>query len=315
MNAFVEGCDSSHPFALPEDALPIMSPTDTIANPPAGFDDDLAVELARLVVAAYDQFKPPAGAPSKWPLSPPQQLITSLSARLPIHETETFGFVSRRADTGDVYVAFRGTESADDWLVNIAVRQVTQPHSWGMVEDGFADVYGQCSGAILAALRELAPPRVIVTGHSLGGALATLCAADIHAALGLTPVLYSFASPRVGDPAFAARFNAECPGTWRVVNTEDLITTVPLATTVLEATRRSLLDDVLHLIDHIPVISNWVKRRFGWARLWRSHLIYEHIGAPVCFTKNNGTVVANHQISTYLAAVEPANTEPVRRSG
>ena len=121
--------------------------------------------------------------------------------------------------------------------------------------------------------------------------------------------LYSFASPRVGDPAFAARFNAECPGTWRVVNTEDLITTVPLAASALESTtHRSLLDDLLHVVGRMPMIT-WFSRHFAWARGWRSDLVYEHIGTPVDFTKNNGTVVANHQMSTYLAAVR--NTDQI----
>ena len=274
-----------------------------LTHVPQGFSIDLALELANLVVAAYDQFKPPAGAQSKWPLAHPHDVITTFSARLHFHDTETFGFVSRRADTGDVYVAFRGTESTVDWLVNIEVKQVTQHQSWGLVEDGFAAVYSQCSDTILGALRTLAPARLFVTGHSLGGALATLCAADIKGTLGIAPILYTFASPRVGDPAFAARFMAECPETWRVVNTEDLITNVPPSTSALETQHPSLLDSLLHVVDRIPLISGWVKHRVGWTRMWRSNAVYEHLGTPVDFTKNNGTVLANHQMSTYLAAI------------
>lgn len=275
-----------------------------ITHVPTGFNVALAAELANLIVAAYDQFKPPAGASSKWPLAHPHEVITSFSARLSFHDIETFGFVSRRADTGDVYVTFRGTESPEDWLVNVAVRQVPQQHSWGNVEDGFANVYSQCASTILDAIRGASPARVIVTGHSMGGALATLCAADIRRAVDLTTTVYTFASPRVGDPAFAQRFNADCPDTWRVVNTEDLITNVPPSTSALDARHRGLLDGILHFFDRLPLLSAWVRHRLGWTRAWRGNAVYEHIGTPVSFTRNDGTVIANHQMSTYLAAID-----------
>lgn len=276
---------------------------DALKYAPPGFSVDRACELAQLIIAAYDQFKPPPGAQSKWPLTHPHEVIAAFSARLPFHDTETFGFVSRRADTGDVYVTFRGTETPEDWLINVAVRQVPQHHSWGNVEDGFASVYSQCSSTILDAIRRSSSARVIVTGHSLGGALATLCAADIKGALGLTTAVYTFASPRVGDPAFARRYNDECPDTWRVVNTEDLITNVPPSTSALEARHRGFLDGLLHVFDRLPLLSSWVRHRLGWTQSWRGDAVYEHIGTPVSFTKNNGTVFANHQMSTYLAAI------------
>ena len=275
----------------------------TLTHIPNGFSTDLATELANLIIAAYNQYKPPVGVASRWPLSSPYELIAPFSARLPFHDTETFGFVARRSDTGDVYVVFRGTESPEDWLINVEVRQVPQQSSWGSVEEGFAAVYGQCTGTIHDAIRELTPRQIIVTGHSLGGALATLCAVDIKGALGITPIFYTFASPRVGDPTFAQRFNAELPTTWRVVNTEDLITNVPPSTSALDARHPTFLAWLLRLLARVPLISAWVRHRVGWTQLWRSNDLYEHVGTPVDFTKNNGTVLTNHQMSTYLAAL------------
>jgi len=50
--------------------------------------------------------------------------------------------------------------------------------------------------------------QVFITGHSLGGALATLCAADPSDRSNLpTPILYTFASPKVGNTAFVQGFN------------------------------------------------------------------------------------------------------------
>jgi predicted lipase len=47
------------------------------------------------------------------------------------------------------------------------------------------------------------PLHVFCTGHSLGGALATLCALEMRQRLGLRVELYTFGSPRVGSPQFA----------------------------------------------------------------------------------------------------------------
>lgn len=270
---------------------------------PQGFSIEIANELANLIVAAYGQFTTSDGGTRKWSLSRPYELIAPFSARLAFRDTETFGFVARRSDTGDVYVVFRGTETPEDWLVNVAVSQVAQQHAWGLVEHGFASVYNQCSSTILDAIRKVSPQRVIVTGHSLGGALATLGASDIRAALGQAPVVYTFASPRLGDPTFAERYNAECPDTWRVVNTEDLITNVPPSTSAMEVRQQGFLDSLLHILDRLPLLSSWVQHRLGWTKAWRSDDVYEHIGTPVSFTRNSGTIMDNHGMATYLAAI------------
>lgn len=79
-----------------------------------------------------------------------------------------------------------------------------------------------------------APWRVYLTGHSLGGALATLAAFDAAATEfasgsveGLT--LYTFGSPRVGNGAFAAAFDRAVPDAWRVTNANDVIARIPRA--------------------------------------------------------------------------------------
>ena len=72
----------------------------------------------------------------------------------------------------------------------------------------------------------------VSTGHSLGGALASLCYFDI-VSNNIIPkdqghkVLYSFGSPRVGNNDFANIINKENT-VFRVSNSEDIITTLPL---------------------------------------------------------------------------------------
>ena len=67
-----------------------------------------------------------------------------------------------------------------------------------------------------------------VTAHSLGGALATLYVLE-NAKDDKIPnqVLYTFASPMVGDATFAAAFDALGLTSWRIVNEPDLVPKAP----------------------------------------------------------------------------------------
>ncbi len=278
---------------------------------PAGFQMGLATELANLVMAAYDQFTASQGKPApRWPPPADYQILAEFSATPPTRAQEKFGFVARRTATGGVYVVFRGTESPDDWLANVDFVQVPQKNGWGNAEKGFSGVYVGCAADILGALNTAGNPgNVIVTGHSLGGSLATLCAADIRATTGANVTLYTFASPRSGDQAFAARFNTECPRTWRIANTEDIVNTVPLAATAVEALHLGGLSKAISDVAKIPIIGTEAKeaaRHLAFFNAFFSGLNYEHVGTPVDFTQHNGDILHNHQMATYLAALTAA---------
>jgi hypothetical protein len=94
----------------------------------------------------------------------------------------------------------------------------------GRVHRGFLDAFAQVSGRLDAILRMKRPDQQLwLTGHSLGGALATLAAAHIDS----TSIqgLYTYGCPRVGDAKFAAALPG---GTYcRFVHRDDWVTTVP----------------------------------------------------------------------------------------
>lgn len=61
--------------------------------------------------------------------------------------------------------------------------------------------------------------RVLLTGHSLGGTLATLAAHDLATQCGLTNVqVYTFGAPRPGNRAFRAEYDKLVPDTWSIIN-------------------------------------------------------------------------------------------------
>jgi triacylglycerol lipase len=128
-----------------------------------------------------------------------------------------------------VIVAFRGTQPdqpIDVWT-DVDVVQTPWIHAGERVHEGFRRALNdRVWRAIAARLEALNGHRIWLTGHSLGGALATLAADRIRDVAGI----YTFGSPRVGDSAFACGFSARHAGrSFRFVNNRDVIVRVPPA--------------------------------------------------------------------------------------
>jgi pimeloyl-ACP methyl ester carboxylesterase len=124
-------------------------------------------------------------------------------------------------------VAFRGTQPnqpLDVWS-DIDFPLVDWIESGERVHEGFRDALSHSVvERLLARLNALPNRSVWLTGHSLGAALATLFADRFPSFAGL----YTFGSPRVGDPAFALGFNQRHAGrSFRYVNHRDVVTQVP----------------------------------------------------------------------------------------
>jgi hypothetical protein len=134
---------------------------------------------------------------------------------------DIWGYTTSNA--GKLHIVFRGTQFtsgldfAQEWAED-ALSLPLEPMGAGKVHLGFYGAYQALRQAVLAAAGPAANGRVI-TGHSLGAALATLCWADMGGDL------MTFAGPRVGDPPFAtALWNGQAV---RVVNAPDIVPDVP----------------------------------------------------------------------------------------
>lgn len=133
-------------------------------------------------------------------------------------------------DDGALIVAFRGTREPRDYLTDA---RFLFKHPWPVVghenakvHRGFLEGYFAVSETIHARVH--GAKRIIITGHSLGGALATLCALDL-VDNGL-PVwnAITFGSPRVGNGAFRDYYDEHLHGeTLRVVAQGDPVTVMP----------------------------------------------------------------------------------------
>ena len=148
-------------------------------------------------------------------------------------ESNIFGLVAFNAATSTAIVAFRGTQDATDWIHDvdaIPVDYIAVPKT-GLVHAGFQLVYEHVRQSVAALLQKCQGVKnILITGHSLGGAVAMLSAFDIAVNItpGITPSLCTLAGPRAADPGFRDKFNAKFPDFTRVVNFMDVVPQVPL---------------------------------------------------------------------------------------
>ena len=140
--------------------------------------------------------------------------------------------------TDKVVLAFRGTrpDQLTDWMADFEIEKVSFSDYFpspdvGMVHEGFCRLLAGSWPEIQAAVsryQDNGQP-LWITGHSLGGALATLAtAAYTFAAREPVNGLYTFGQPRVGDLAFCTQSETHFGDImFRFVNDEDIVTRVP----------------------------------------------------------------------------------------
>ena len=203
-----------------------------------------------------------------------EPLIKKTFLRDLIPETDLIyhGFILKSSSNN--IIVFRGTQEPDEWIANINAQQnnyqSNHPQS-GKIHQGFYSLYANnLEQPIRQAIARLDPNiPCYVTGHSLGGAMAVLAALDL--ALNFEQFrkqirMYSYASPRVGDPTFATFYSNLVPNSYRIVNQAD---------------------------------STWL---LPPTQLKES--VYLHVGQTWSFINQTGDLNPNHQLAAYQAAID-----------
>ncbi len=195
--------------------------------------------------------------------------MVKLTQEIPVY----LGFVLSSPENN--IIVFRGTQTRVEWINNFTAVQkdFTDPISgqnFGKIHEGFLKNYLRIVQPLPREVAQTLDPNIpcYVTGHSLGSSLAILAALDIAINVPqLRPQiqLYTYASPRVGDPTFAKLHAQQVPNSYRVVNLADIFTLVPPTKTVGT---------------------------------------YVHVGQEWSFLSQNGDFMPNHVVDTYRAAVE-----------
>ena len=195
------------------------------------------------------------------------------------HRTPVFvGFIIA-SDRANI-IAFRGTQTQIEWWRNLQATQKRYfdpktKQQYGKVHQGYLKIVRQqINSALIKAVKQLNPNiPCYITGHSLGGAVATLSAIEI--ALQVPEIrsqiqLYTYAAPRIGDRDFVQAHSQLIPNSYRIVNLSD---SVPL----------------------VPPIK--IQNRFTTVN-------YAHVGQKWAFTAQFGDILLNHVVDTYRMAIE-----------
>lgn len=202
-------------------ALPLAQAAYTVmgggpATLPAGYTQTSLIQADAVVLTAMTDPHPAVAAMTK--------------------DTNIFGLMGHNIASRTAFVSFRGTSDVAEWVADIdAIPDDYRPISrFGQVHSGFQDVYQLVRANIAADLATAAAgcDQVLVTGHSLGAALAVLAAPDLARNMPpntIEPRLVTFAGPRVGVSDFASDFNALIESCYRVVNFLDIVPYLPPA--------------------------------------------------------------------------------------
>jgi len=164
----------------------------------------------------------------------------------------TLGYTTFNAKTNTIITSFRGTNglptdpnynsiiSILNWRTNLDFTLTDystnkETYKNAKVHRGFLNAYGGVKDKFFKEIQELVrihpTANILFTGHSLGGALATLATIDFYRSTNNKNILlYTFGSPRVGNNDFAKYFDSLPIKSYRVVHHDDLVPQIPLLT-------------------------------------------------------------------------------------
>lgn len=127
---------------------------------------------------------------------------------------------------GHAFIVFRGTDLLVDWGSNIDI--ATKSTGSGLVHSGFYKAMNSTKDQVRAFVLDAQKQGVVhfhCIGHSLGGAIATLCADWLKSAFNISSYVYTFGAPRPGLEGFAKKFtkNIGEQRIYRVFHTGDVV--------------------------------------------------------------------------------------------
>jgi Lipase (class 3) len=156
---------------------------------------------------------------------------------------------------GTLPLSLGSTASMIDWLDDLTAEPESVPGLPGKVHTGFHDAVHALIEPVIAAIRQLDPTGakpVYVTGHSKGGAMASIAAWLMHASGIPIAQVVTFASPRPGDGAFKAGYEQVIPNQIRYENYDDVVPLVPPP------------DAFIRLLADVPEIGVLFKKCENW---------------------------------------------------
>ena len=127
----------------------------------------------------------------------------------------------------DAVICFRGTEPKEvsDIKADLNAIQKQGFHNKGDVHAGFQGEINKVWDDLISTILDIQDRNIYITGHSLGGAMATICAKRFQEQKIEPQSLYTYGSPRVGDKRWVKTLQVPH---YRFQNNNDVVCKVPL---------------------------------------------------------------------------------------
>lgn len=142
-------------------------------------------------------------------------------------KSDTQSFVALKGKS--LYVVFRGTSSKKDAQNDASIDKVPFIIDGDKVHIGFKSSWDAVKDVVLDSIDKMSGyDKIVVCGHSLGAAVATLCAYNLsHVLTGTVIECCTIGSPRVGNMTFKENYDSRNIKTLRIVHNNDLVTRTP----------------------------------------------------------------------------------------
>lgn len=148
---------------------------------------------------------------------------------------DTQGFVGYIPAQKTIYVVFRGSTSIEDWLQDLSELLCDAPSycSGCQVHCGFQETEQKAFPLVLDAVEKLKAMlpdyKLVITGHSLGAAVATLVTLDLLALKKFGNIaLVNYGSPRIGNDKFVEFASNAIVDKSRHTHYKDIVPHVPV---------------------------------------------------------------------------------------
>jgi Lipase (class 3) len=221
-----------------------------------------------------------------------------------------FGMINSSA-----VIAFRGTvfTSVVDWTSDFLAAPEAVTGLTGMVHTGFYLSTMQLMPQILAALEPLLQANsalpIVITGHSKGGAMATLAAALLRGNNGIKAsqiTVTTFASPMTGNLDFANNFQSLFPTATNYINLYDIVPFLPPS--------KMVANDIMSNYTNNPIVTSACNVFIGWNYSETASVIqYISSSNQVNAGSNDGLSYLSylHNIEEYLTSGNTADYKAI----
>ena len=136
-----------------------------------------------------------------------------------------------------INIAFRGTINKNNLMFNLYAKQENYLNKSIKIHSGYLNIYLNFKENLIFIINNIIKNNnikvFIITGHSLGGCIASLCTIDLFnyynnfTENNYNFRCYTFGSPKIGNKNFAIYYNSKIKYSYRFVNNNDIICFFP----------------------------------------------------------------------------------------